>query len=147
MISKKFTKINVPNCIACKYFDNGKCNKYEHKINKNINYITETKSSCIIARKYKYMCGINGKGFESNVNNKILDCNINIFKNISCASLGFPFTFILINNGIIEPNLFYIFALIGSYQFYFINNIFYLLNKKKELKKIPEKVEMLIYDE
>lgn len=145
--TKKFAKINVPNCLACKYFDKGKCNKYEHEINKNINYITEKNPSYIVARKNNFMCGMNGKGFEYKIDDKIKDCNINIFFNISnsfCVTYGL---FELIKLGDIDLNLTYIYFFIGFYNYFLMYDTFKFFNKKNQLKKIPKQIKILIYDE
>ena len=144
--SKKFIKINVPNCVACKYFDKGKCNKYEHKVNKNINYITEKKASYIVARKNNSMCGMNGKGFESNIKDEIKNCNINIFFNISNSSCLTYGLFELIKIAEINSNLTYIYFFIGLYNSFFIYDTFKFFNKKNQLKKIPKEIEILIYN-
>lgn len=143
----KFIKINVPNCLACKYFDKGKCNKYEHEINKNINYITEKNPSYIVARKNNFMCGMNGKGFEYNIGDKIKDCNVNIFLNISnsfCMTYGL---IELMKIAEMNSNLTYIYFFIGFYNSFLMYDTFKFFNEKSKLKKIPKEIKILIYDE
>lgn len=143
----KFKKITVPNCMACKHFYEGKCNKYEYKIDKNVNYLTEKKASYIIARKYDDMCGMNGKGFEYNIKNEIEKYNAYIIMNSLCVLYTFPAIFILIKIGKIDLNL------IGTHFYILVNNSFFTyyafenFNKKNQLKKIPKEVEIVVYNE
>ena len=147
MLIKKFKKINVPNCMACKHFYEGKCNKYEYKIDKNINYLTEKKASYIIARKYDDMCGMDGKGFEYNIKNEIIKYNTFIITNSLCILYTFPSIFMLMKIGKIDLNLMY------PYFYVLINNSFFIycaftnFNIKNRLKKIPKEVEIVVYNE
>lgn len=143
----KFKKITVPNCMACKHFCEGKCDKYEYKMDKNKNYSTEKKASYIIARKYDDMCGMDGKGFECNIKNEIEKYNEYTIINSFCALYTFPAIFILIKIVKIDLNL------MGTYFYILLNNSFFIyhafknFNKKKQLEKIPKEIEIVVYDE